>query len=296
MRKGLYYSLLAALISGISIFYNKNVIVGGIDPLVFNIFKNGGTALLLSFFLMSLPVKKSLHSLSSSNWKRLLLIGFIGGSVPFLFFFEGLKIVPALNANLIQKTLFIWVAILALPILREKLNLRQITGYFAIFAGTFLIGGFSLFSFGTGEFMILSATLLWSVEIIISKKLLNSKIDSHLVVWGRMFFGTVFLLAFAIFQNRLGLIFSLKAEQILPILGSIILLTAYVSTFYKALNFAPATMVTSILILSTPITNILNSLFITHTFPPIQISNLGFSLLGVMLISFFLKEHGYKRS
>jgi drug/metabolite transporter (DMT)-like permease len=294
MKKGIYYSLLAALISGISIFYNKIVIVKDLDPVIFNIFKNGGAALILSIFLFSQPAQKNFHSLTLSNWKKIILIGLIGGSLPFLLFFEGLKIIPAINANLIQKSLFIWVAFLALPILQEKLNIWQITGYLLVIAGNFLIGNLSPLSLGNGELLILLATLLWSVEIIVSKKLLNDHLNSHLVSWGRMFFGTIFLLLFALFQNKLGLIFSLKSEQILPMLGSIILLTIYVRTFYKALNHAPATLVTSILILATPITNLLNSLFISHTFPVLQMNNLILSIFGIIMISFFLKKNPQK--
>ena len=194
MKKGIYYSLLAALISGISIFYNKIVIVKDLDPVIFNIFKNGGAALILSIFLFSQPAQKNFHSLTLSNWKKIILIGLIGGSLPFLLFFEGLKIIPAINANLIQKSLFIWVAFLALPILQEKLNIWQITGYLLVIAGNFLIGNLSPLSLGNGELLILLATLLWSVEIIVSKKLLNDHLNSHLVSWGRMFFGTIFLL------------------------------------------------------------------------------------------------------
>ena len=183
MKKGIYYSLLAALISGISIFYNKIVIVKDLDPVIFNIFKNGGAALILSIFLFSQPAQKNFHSLTLSNWKKIILIGLIGGSLPFLLFFEGLKIIPAINANLIQKSLFIWVAFLALPILQEKLNIWQITGYLLVIAGNFLIGNLSPLSLGNGELLILLATLLWSVEIIVSKKLLNDHLNSHLVSW-----------------------------------------------------------------------------------------------------------------
>jgi uncharacterized membrane protein len=47
-KKGILFAVLAACISGVSIFYNKLVLVKGIDPLIFNIIKNGGVALILS--------------------------------------------------------------------------------------------------------------------------------------------------------------------------------------------------------------------------------------------------------
>lgn len=123
LQKGIIFAFLTAIISGFAIFYNKLIIVKGVDPLIFNILKNGGVAVVLTILLFPLTQRKKLLSLSSSQWKKLLLIGFIGGFVPFVLYFEGLKQVSAINANLIHKTLFIWVAVMALPILKEKLNI-----------------------------------------------------------------------------------------------------------------------------------------------------------------------------
>ena len=44
----------------------------------------------------------------------------IGGSVPFVLFFEGLARAEATQAAFIQKTLVVWVALLAVPLLRER--------------------------------------------------------------------------------------------------------------------------------------------------------------------------------
>ena len=124
-KKGIFFAVLAACISGVSIFYNKLVLVKGIDPLIFNIIKNGGVAILLSALLLSIPQRKNLLKLSSATWGKLFLIGIIGGCIPFILFFEGLKAVPAINANLIHKSLFIWVTAAAIPILGERLSLWQ---------------------------------------------------------------------------------------------------------------------------------------------------------------------------
>jgi len=92
IKKGVILSLITAVISGIAIFYNKQVLVKGIDPLIFNIIKNGGTALILSFFILGRNPRIS--SLSRRHLdkfdKRLILIGLIGGSLPFILYFQGL--------------------------------------------------------------------------------------------------------------------------------------------------------------------------------------------------------------
>lgn len=288
MKKGIFFAIITAVISGFSIFYNKTV-VSSMDPLVFNITHNGGVALLLSLFLLTRSNNKQLFSLPIKNWAKLVLIGMIGGGIPFILFFRGLQATSAIDANLIHKTLFIWVAVMAIPILGERLNIRQITGYLIILLGNLFIGGFKGFKLDSGEFMILAATLLWSGENILAKMVLKG-VDSNVLAWGRMFFGTVFLIVFAVWQNKFYLIFQLSKEQIFPLLVSTAFLTGYVVSWYKALKFAPATLVTSILILATPITNILTAIFLTRSFPQIQLVNLILNTTGVLLIVFLLSK------
>lgn len=286
LKRGIIFALLAACISGISIFYNKLIVVKGIDATVFNIVKNGGTALIVSAFILSSSSRSAFSSLSKKNWLTLFSIAVIGGSIPFVLFFEGLRIVPAINANLIHKTLFIWVAILAIPLLKEKLSIVQIIGYMLVFATNFFIGGFKGFAANGAELMILAATLFWSVENIIAKIVLRGT-DAKIVVWGRMFLGTLLLIGYAAFSQKLGLLTNVTLSQILPILGSIVLLTGYVLSWYKALSLAPVTVVTAILVLATPITNLLSAIFITHAIDPIQVVNLVLSIVGVIFIAFF---------
>ena len=115
----------------------------------------------------------------------------------------------------------------------------------------FLVLGYIVFMANYGELLILLATLLWSAENIIAKVALKNT-ESEIVAWGRMFFGTIFLLAASLVLNKTGLLFSLPAEYILPLTVSTLLLAGYVLTWYKALRYAPATVVTSALVLATP--------------------------------------------
>ena len=54
------------------------------------------------------------------QWLALFGVGVVGGSVPFVLFFEGLARAEATQASFIQKTLVIWVALLAVPLLHER--------------------------------------------------------------------------------------------------------------------------------------------------------------------------------
>ena len=285
-QKGVLFAFLTAIISGIAIFYNKMVVSSGIDPLVFNIVKNGGSGLILTLLIF----RKGLEfpQVNKKMWVKLFLIGLIGGSIPFILYFEGLRGVAAINANIIHKTMFIWVALLAIPFLKEKMSLLQIFGFLMVIYSNFFIGGVTEFKFTFSEGMILAATLLWSIENIVAKKFLKT-LDSSLAAWGRIFFGTVILITTAILTDKLKLLSSLNPNQILPVSGSILLLTLYVHSWYKALKLAPATTVTAILVLATPVTNILTAVFITHQFRQLLTINTATILTGVLLISFGFK-------
>lgn len=288
IKRGILFALLTALISGFSIFYNKLVITKGIDPLIFNIIKNGGVALLISTLLITTKQLPKFKKLTGNQWQKLILIAIVGGSIPFILFFEGLRSVSATNANLIHKTLFIWVAIMAIPVLGERLNVWQVLGYSVVAWSNLFIGGFTGFKANTGELMILTATIMWSIENVIAKIALKD-IDSNIVAWGRMFLGCLILLTIAFIQNKLFLFTKITLDQILIAAGSILLLTGYVLTWYKGLKFAPATVVTSLLILSTSITNMLTAVFITHTFPQLQLVNFISTFVGVLLITYLTK-------
>lgn len=287
-KKGILFAVMAACISGISIFYNKLVLVKGIDPLIFNIIKNGGVAAILSLVLFFHPGKNQLLKLSSKTWKKLFLIGIIGGSIPFILFFEGLKSASAVNATLIQKSLFIWVTAAVIPLLGEKLSVWQTVGFILVAVSNLFIGGFTGFKFSPGEIMILLATFFWSIEVILAKITLKNT-DNIVVSWGRMFFGSIIMIIIAASLGKLPLIFQIKSDQLIVTLGSIILLTGYVSFWFKALKHAPANVVTSVLILATPITNILAAIFITRSLPQMQVINIAGTIIGIILITFFMK-------
>lgn len=281
--KGIILALLTAFISGFSIFYNKLVLVQGIDPTIFNIIKNGGVALLLSLLLLSARKFSSLFKLSSSSWKKLFIIAIIGGSIPFLLYFEGLKTVSATNANFIHKSMFVYVALIAIPFLGEKLTLWQTIGYILIAISNLFLGNLLPFSVSKGELMIFAATLLWSMEIIVAKIALKN-LDSQIVAWARMTIGVCILVIIAFLQNKLILFAHITFSQLLLSTSSILFLFGYIISWYKALQLAPATTVASMLILATPITNILTSLFISHAIPQTNIVNILFALSGACII------------
>jgi drug/metabolite transporter (DMT)-like permease len=161
-------------------------------------------------------------------------------------------------------------------------------GYLIVAGSNVLIGGFTGFTFGRGEAFILIATVLWSIENIIAKVALKDT-ESMIVAWGRMTIGSVLLVIIAVAEGKFALLSRVTPQQWLVTAGSVLLLTGYVSAWYRALALAPATLVASVLIVATPITNVLSAVFITHVFPSPQIVNLAGTLGGLFLIAVFLR-------
>ena len=283
-RKGVYLAALAALVSGVSIFINKFAVDSIKPPLLFISVKNVGVGLLVLAIIIVAGKWRGVRNLKRLDYVYLLLIAVIGGSLPFYLFFTGLSHIPAINGAIIQKTLVLWVAVLALPFLKEKLSKKQFFAIMLLFTGNLLIGGFKGFKFSQGEFYVLLATILWSVETVLAKKIL-SRVDSDLVIGFRMGLGSAILLTATAFTSPTpftkGL--SLTSIQWFWLLLTTSTLLVYVMTWYRALKLAPATTVTSVMVASTLVTNILSAVFVTHTWNVLMVVQAVFMILGIML-------------
>lgn len=274
-----------AIISGVSIFINKFG-VKGIDAYLFTGAKNVIVAIFLfSLILLAMDFKK-LKALSKKDIGKLFLIGLFGGSIPFLLFFKGLQMTSAAQGAFIHKTVFLWVGILALVFLKEKLSKGIIVGAILLLAGNFLLLKLNNFVFATGDLLILGATLFWSIETIISKNALKN-LDSKIVAFGRMFFGSLLIIVFLAATNRLALVSTLTSTHFLWILVTSIFLLGYVFTWYSGLKHIKASIATSILLLGSVITTVLNLAFADAVIVPSQIVGMILLVLGLVSVVWF---------
>ena len=248
--------------SGVAVFLNSLTVKAVGDALVFTTIKNLGVGLLLALVLFR---KKVNWTQVKQNWWKLLLIGIIGGSLPFYLFFKGLMLTGPVMGSMIHKSLVLWISLLGFGILKERLSYKQMIALGAIFGGSALVGGFEGWQWGKGETMILAAVILWAGENIIAKVILK-KVEVEVVAGARMILGSLILLSATVFSGKLGLIFNLNTWQWGMTLVSVGLLFGYVMSWYKALSLAPVSLVGTVLSLGSLITSGLNSVFITHSF------------------------------
>ncbi|MBI2781379.1 MAG: DMT family transporter [Chloroflexi bacterium] len=253
LRWGVLLAVGTALISGVSIFVNGLAVKQLPDPAVYTTLKNGVAALVLVGLALATVRPAQLRAVPARSWGWLAVIGVIGGSVPFLLFFTGLAQASAPSAAFIHKTLFIWVAILAVPLLGERLGLAQLGALALLLVGQALILTPAGVSWGTGETMIALATLLWAVETIVAKRLLR-EVPAAVVGAGRLAIGLVVLFGYLAVTGALAKVGALTGVQWGWILLTGLLLSGYVGTWFAALKRAPASLVTAILVLGAPVT------------------------------------------
>jgi drug/metabolite transporter (DMT)-like permease len=245
--RGVLLAAGTAMISGLAIYVNSFGVRQVPDAVVYTTAKNAVAAVLLIGLMVLLGRGREAVSVRGRRRLGMLAIGIIGGSVPFILFFSGLAMAAAPTAAFIHKTLFIWVAAMAVPFLGERLGFVQVGALGLLLAGVVLVGPLPGAAWGIGETMIVAATLFWSVEVIVAKRLLGG-ISSHTLAAARMGLGLVVLLGYLAFTGGLAGLFAISSEGLLWVLVTGFLLTGYVSTWYAGLRLAPATMVTSVLV------------------------------------------------
>ena len=253
--KGLLLVFSTAIISGFSIFINKFG-VSLTNPYVFTFLKNTIVALLLTAVILFFKDFKALKQLRPKQWILLVLIGLVGGSIPFLLFFKGLAMSGAAQGSFIQKTMFIYVAAIAVIFLKEKLSKNFLIGALLLLLGNLILLKTLNFSFTYGDLLIFLATLFWATENVISKYALR-ELTGRTVAWGRMFFGSIFILGYLGLSGQLSLVNNVTFPQIIWISITSVLLFSYVMTWYSGLKHISVSLATAILLLGSPITTLL---------------------------------------
>jgi drug/metabolite transporter (DMT)-like permease len=269
---GLLLAAGTAVISGVAVFANASAVKAVPDPAVFTTLKNL-VAVAILVGLAAAAVHPS--ELRADRW-TLTVIGILGGGVAFLLFFSGLAVASAPSAAFIHKTMVIWVALMAGPFLGERLGLAPILALGVLIAGQALILPPLGISWGVGETLIAIATLIWAVEVVLAKRVLG-RVRSPIVGVARLGIGLVVLFGYVVLTGRTAGIMALDATAWSWILVTGVLLAGYVGTWLAALRRAPASEVTSVLVLGAVITAALTA--VTRGTLPEPVASAGYALV-----------------
>jgi drug/metabolite transporter (DMT)-like permease len=279
-------ALVTALLSGISVFAN-GFAVKGFDPFVFTTMKNLSAVALIGASVLAFSYRKELFSLTKVQFAKLVLIGAIGGSIPFLLFFWGLSLSSGAIGSFIYRLLFVFASGIAIFALKETVSRKY------IFGGALSVGGNALLlsgqlAFGFGEFLVLLATILWAIEFNISKKVM-ADISPRIVSFGRMFFGAIILLTFLFAIGKLDMLFVFSTPvQLEWFLVTALFLSAYLICWYPALKELPVSVATPVLALGGLVSTGLAFVFAGKAIAPVE----AFGMLAVLAgISFMANLH-----
>lgn len=262
-RTGIALALGAAAISGVSVYVNAIAVKAFGDPILYTTVKNSIAAVILIGVALAWTARGPARGRTRPRGVRELaglgVVGLLGGGLAFALFFEGLSRTGASSAGFIQKTLVLWVAILAVTILRERLGRGHIAAIAVLLIGQIVVaGGFAIPSLGTGEALVFLATLLWAVEVVVAKRLLTH-LSSATVAVARMGIGAIALIGFSVASGHAATLGSLGMGQWAWVLLTGVILSAYVTTWFAALARAQATDVTAVLVFGAVITAVLSS-------------------------------------
>jgi drug/metabolite transporter (DMT)-like permease len=291
-RKGILLAAMTAVISGFAVFvngYGVRAWAEVADATTYTTVKNLMAALLIGAFATTLWVRGSAErpAIPRAPRQRWMLgvIAVVGGSVPFVLFFEGLSRASSAQAGFIHKTLIIWVGVAAVLFLNERISWPHVAAIALLVWGQVaLLGSVESFSFGAGEVMVLAATLLWSVEVILAKKVLVG-VTSGTVAVSRMVGGSVILVAWMLVRGVEIEWAALMGGHLVWILVTGVFLSGYVLTWFAALARAPALDVTAVLVAGAVITAFLQTTIRGIALPdPVGLALLavGAGLIGVL--------------
>ena len=283
---GIALAVGAALISGVAIYLNAFAVKQLPDAAVYTTLKNAVAALVLIGAAVGLGAAREVRTLDRRSWVGVVVVGVIGGSIPFILFFSGLAQASAPSAAFIQKTLFVWVALLAVQILGERLGVAPLVGLAVLFVGQALVLPPRGIAWGAGETMILVATLFWAVETILVKRLLTS-IPTSVMAAARMGIGLVVLVGYLAVSGKLGIVAGLSQVQWTWAALTGLVLAAYVATWFGALRRAPATVVTSVLVVGAVVTGALNAVAAGSAPSPTVVGGYGLIVAAAGLLGWW---------
>lgn len=255
-NKGIGLIFLTAVISTAVAFVSKYG-VSVVNPYIFTALKNVIVAFFFVGWLVMAKDWRILKQIQKKQWLSLLAVGFVGGAVPFLLYFKGLSLTSEVQAAFIHKSMFIFIFVLAAVFLKEKISRKLLIAGLSLFLANILLLKLTPFNFGRGDFLILLATGFWAIENVLSKHLLR-ELPARIVVWARMFLGSVFIFIFLFLTNQAGLVFSLNARQLGWAMITAVFLLGYVASWYAGLQYINVSTAAVILLLAGPMTALLS--------------------------------------
>lgn len=280
-QKGILSMILALLCFSTVEVFGTFILKEGANPLTLLTLR----MITASFFLLiTIKFKKyKIFNIEKTDFLRLLLHSFIL-SLHLILFWQGVKLLNNIpSVVLLFASVPIWTILISFIFLKERLNLMKVFSLlFGILGIVFVIGLKTNININLiGGITMLFASLLWSIYIIVGRKLLE-KYNGFSILFYNFLFSFFF---FICIQSP-----AITIEELSPRIAVYILLLSLVSTYfaysfhYYALLKLKASKLSIIGLLKPVFSIILAGLIFSQTLNLYQSLGGLFILIGVCLI------------
>jgi len=180
------------------------IIVDHIPPMTLAFYRCSIGALTLLGLFIARARSSAGKYLTGIAWGTIILLGFTGVTVFYIFFNISVKMTSASVGALLQGFIPVCIALMAAVFLKERLSVKQIIGIIVSVTGVVLIGFLShnekdVANSILGNVLMIIAVIGWGIYTIISKKVADK--DPLLITSLSTFAGSVLLLPAAIYEN-----------------------------------------------------------------------------------------------
>lgn len=245
-RLGYAFAILAALVSGVSVYVNSLGVKTFSDPVLYTALKDGvvGVILLMPLALSS-GWRAEYRKLSAKTWAWMIALALTGGSIPFALFFTGLKTTTAATGAVLNHFQFVLVAVFAVIFLKEKVTPALWAGFAVLLLGTMLGTNLGVLRWNQGAMLIAASTVLFAIDFVIAKHLLRG-LSTLMVLTARMTLGTSILFGYLAATGHLAQMGHLTAAQVQFVLMTGVILLGFVVCTFTAIRHAPVSAVLAI--------------------------------------------------
>ncbi len=153
------------------------------------------------FLFLFIPNKKrSIKKIPPKDFLLLFIASFFAFGLSYLLLYKAIDLIGASKVSFLAQAECVFIIVLSILLLKEKLKLREFLGFFVISSGILLLNfntSLFSFSFGFGEIYALSTYLAFAIGVITISKLVK-KYDPIYLTSLEMILGGIILSLFLI--------------------------------------------------------------------------------------------------
>ena len=186
------------------------------------------STIFLFFYLIIIKHTQYILPYFKSNLKKIIFLGFLNPFLYYLILFQAYNLLPAQEAQAINYTWALMLALLSVPILKHNLTFYDVIAGIICYFGVFIIASkgniFGLnFSSLLGIFYALLSTVIWALYWLYNTK---SKTDSIVILFCNFLISLPFITLYYLFFEQI------RVPDIQGIYGAI-----YIGLFEMGLSF-----------------------------------------------------------